>query len=152
MPHPKHIHTYPAPLGKGKSSTQIFSFLRGGMLFFRKRKPRNQISRPTSHNLAGGFKPFFIFTPKLGEMIQFDEHIFQIGWFNHQLAPSLKLTQPLKIGNPKRKLVFKPSIFRGYVSFRECNSFIYLEANVRMVSIHGIPLKHQKKKKVHGEN
>ena len=29
---------------------------------------------------------FFIFTPKLGEMIQFDEHIFQRGWFNHQLV------------------------------------------------------------------
>ena len=22
---------------------------------------------------------------KIGEMIQFDEHIFQMGWFNHQL-------------------------------------------------------------------
>ena len=28
----------------------------------------------------------FIFTPKIGEMIQFDEHIFQRAWFNHQLA------------------------------------------------------------------
>ena len=27
----------------------------------------------------------FYFTPILGEMIQFDEHIFQMGWFNHQL-------------------------------------------------------------------
>ena len=27
---------------------------------------------------------FFIFIP--GEMIQFDEHIFQMGWFNHQPA------------------------------------------------------------------
>ena len=27
----------------------------------------------------------FIFTPKLGEMILFDEHIFQMGW-NHQLV------------------------------------------------------------------
>ena len=27
---------------------------------------------------------FFIFTPIFGEMIQFDEHIFQMGW-NHQL-------------------------------------------------------------------
>ena len=27
---------------------------------------------------------FLFFTPKLGEMIQFDEHIFQMGW-NHQL-------------------------------------------------------------------
>ena len=29
--------------------------------------------------LGGGFKH-----PKIGEMIQFDEHIFQMGWFNHQ--------------------------------------------------------------------
>ena len=28
---------------------------------------------------------FFVFAPKIGEMIQFDEHIFQRGW-NHQLA------------------------------------------------------------------
>ena len=33
--------------------------------------------------------------------------------------PSLKLTQPLKISLPKRKVVFQPWIFRGYVSFRE---------------------------------
>ena len=26
-----------------------------------------------------------MFTPVPGEMIQFDEHIFQMGWFNHQL-------------------------------------------------------------------
>ena len=30
------------------------------------------------------FQEFFIFTPKIGEMIQFDKHIFQVGWFNHQ--------------------------------------------------------------------
>ena len=30
------------------------------------------------------FQIFFIFTPILREMIQFDEHIFQMGW-NHQL-------------------------------------------------------------------
>ena len=34
--------------------------------------------------------------------------------------PSLKLTWHLKIGNPKRKFIFQPSIFRCYVSFREC--------------------------------
>ena len=27
---------------------------------------------------------FLIFNPIVGEMIQFDEHIFQMGWFNHQ--------------------------------------------------------------------
>ena len=30
---------------------------------------------------------------------------------------------PLKIGHPKRKLVFQPSISRCYVSFRECNLY-----------------------------
>ena len=29
-------------------------------------------------------------------------------------------SSPLKIGFPNRKVVFQPSIFRGYVSFREC--------------------------------
>ena len=43
--------------------------------------------------LGGGFKYFLIFIPKHGEMIQFDEHMFQMGWFNHQLvedSPSQK--------------------------------------------------------------
>ena len=31
------------------------------------------------------FQTFFIFTLKIREMIQFDEHIFQMGW-NHQLV------------------------------------------------------------------
>ncbi len=29
-------------------------------------------------------KYFFMFTPKIGEDFEFDEHIFQRGWFNHQ--------------------------------------------------------------------
>ena len=29
---------------------------------------------------------FFMFIPIWGFMIQFDEHIFQMGWFNHQLV------------------------------------------------------------------
>ena len=37
--------------------------------------------------------------------------------------PSVTLPEtnssPLKIGHPKRKLLFQPSIFRGYISFRE---------------------------------
>ena len=33
----------------------------------------------------------FIFTPILGEMIQFDEHIFRMGWFNHQLDLQLDI-------------------------------------------------------------
>ena len=34
--------------------------------------------------LGGGFK-YFLFLPLLGEDFQFDDHIFQRGWFNHQL-------------------------------------------------------------------
>ena len=41
-----------------------------------RKRPRN--------NLGGGFKDFF--TPIPSKMIQFDEHIFQMGWLNHQLA------------------------------------------------------------------
>ena len=40
--------------------------------------------------LAGGFKHFVFSSEKLGEMIQFDEHIFQMGWFNHQLYSSCR--------------------------------------------------------------
>ena len=34
-------------------------------------------------NLGGGFK-HFLFSPLPGEMIIFDEHVFELGWFNHQ--------------------------------------------------------------------
>ena len=45
-------------------------------------------------------------------------------WGNDPIwLPSLKLTYPLKIGLPKRKLVFQPSIFRCYVSLPEGNIF-----------------------------
>ena len=36
--------------------------------------------------LGGGFEYFWNFHPYLGEMIQFDEHIFQMGGENHQLV------------------------------------------------------------------
>ena len=36
-------------------------------------------------NPSGGFK-YVLFSSLLAEMIQFDEHIFQMGWFNHQQA------------------------------------------------------------------
>ena len=35
--------------------------------------------------LAGGLK-HFLCSPLPGKMIQFDKHIFQMGWFNHQLV------------------------------------------------------------------
>ena len=40
--------------------------------------------------LGGGFKDFVFSTPILGDMIQFDEHIFfEMGWFHHQLDKTL---------------------------------------------------------------
>ena len=33
--------------------------------------------------LGGGFK-HFLFSPLFGEDSHFDDHIFQMGWFNHQ--------------------------------------------------------------------
>ena len=33
--------------------------------------------------LGGGFRDF-LFSPFFGEDFQFDEHIFHMGWFNHQ--------------------------------------------------------------------
>ena len=38
-------------------------------------------------NWDGGKKKYIYFHPTVpGEMIPFDEHIFQMGWFNHQLV------------------------------------------------------------------
>ena len=41
---------------------------------------------PHKHQLklGVGFK-YVLFSPLPEEMIQFDEHFFQMGWFNHQL-------------------------------------------------------------------
>ena len=51
-----------------------------------------------------------MFTPILGEMIQFDEHIFQLGWFNHQLPVvrffmSLFFWRPLEVLEEEEYLV-----------------------------------------------
>ena len=49
---------------------------------------------------------FGIFTPKIGEMIQFDGHIFQMGWFNHQPVKVWKWHQDAAIKNPWRCKIF----------------------------------------------
>ena len=36
---------------------------------------------------------YFLCSPLFGEMIHFDEHIFQMGWFNHQLVPYFREIQ-----------------------------------------------------------
>ena len=35
-------------------------------------------------DLGGGSIGFYV-SARIGEMLHFDEHIFQMGWFNHQL-------------------------------------------------------------------
>ena len=95
---------------------------------------------------GGGFKDF-LFSPLPGEMIQFDEHIFQMGWFNHQLGlrgpppmptlqeirpyyiykrilPSLK-TNRISAWKLEDEIPFgaRP-MFRDYVSFRDYNGFL----------------------------
>ena len=43
-------------------------------------------------SLGGGNSNIFMFTPKLGEdEPNFDEHIFQMGWFNHQPGDTWKI-------------------------------------------------------------
>ena len=42
-----------------------------------------KIGPPKNYSSRWWFQIFFILTPNPGEMIQFDEHIFQLGW-NHQ--------------------------------------------------------------------
>ena len=44
--------------------------------------------------LGGGFK-YFCFSPLFGENFQFDEHIFQMGWFNHQPEKSMDFPLPM---------------------------------------------------------
>ena len=62
-----------------------FSFFFGCRQFLRSLKPARW-----------WFELFLIFTPYPGEMmnfIHFDEHIFQMGWFNHQLVQHNYLTE-----------------------------------------------------------
>jgi len=41
-------------------------------------------------DLGGGNFKYLLFSPRiLGEVMQFDEHIFEMGWFNHQLGDDL---------------------------------------------------------------
>jgi len=47
---------------------------------------KKQGEKTFQFHLVGGLEIFYMFTPKIGEMIHFDKHIFQRGWFNHQLV------------------------------------------------------------------
>ena len=55
---------------------------------------------------------FFIFTPNPGEMIQFDKHIFQMGW-SHSLGRASQLRFSRSY-NFRYTDFFGKAIFRGY--------------------------------------
>ena len=67
--------------------------------------------------LGGGFK-YFLFSPLLGEDSQFDEHIFQMGWFNHQ-PESLRL---------QKVFFFFPSVRRTEMTGHEVRVFFLRKA------------------------
>ena len=67
----------------------IFSFPSSKSGFFRnfpKGCSINIWSFLSSNLLDGGFQTFFVFHPLPWGMIQLHVHIFQMGWFNHQLV------------------------------------------------------------------
>ena len=47
-------------------------------------------------------------------------HGIQHGWYQPSSVTPRKFNIALKVSNPKRKLIFQPSFFRGYVKFRGC--------------------------------
>ena len=47
------------------------------------------------------FQIFLDFLPLFGEDFQFDEHIFQMGWFNHQPVMSSALQTFASMGHPR---------------------------------------------------
>ena len=54
------------------------------------------------YNTRWWFQIFFIFTPIPGEIIQSDEHVFQRGWFDHQLEKPKKTSIYICHWNPGR--------------------------------------------------
>ena len=80
----------------------------------------NKLMDWSINSLASGFQTCFIFTPKLREMIQFDEHIFQMGWSKHlpitnflDFTPWTINMAHLNMTQLKRKVIWtKSSVFR----------------------------------------
>ena len=75
------------------------------------------------HNCMGTCAFFFCEYYMLIVLDRLEQKMLIHQHFDVSDVPSLKLTYPLKIGLPNRKVVFQPSIFKGYVSFREGNHY-----------------------------
>ena len=77
---------------------------------------QNQHDNEKNNHFSGWwFHKHVLFSPLPGEMIQLDEHIFQMGWFNHQqvlrLFPDIS---PLKTGDDFQ-LVIVIWVLRGVI-------------------------------------
>ena len=70
------------------SHKQVYPFFQNGI--FSWEKYPNFLSE--THLLGGGFKCFFNVQPYLGKSIQFDDHMFQVGW----LKPPTSLPRTAK--------------------------------------------------------
>ena len=83
--------------------------------------------------LGGGFK-YFLFSPLFGEDSHFDEHIFQMGWFNHQLDDGLSLswcfpnfaTFPSRSFFPVHQLMITPQFIQIF-----WGAFVFIQKNSR---------------------
>ena len=64
--------------------------------------------------LGGGFKDF-LFLPLFGEDFQFDEHIFQMGWFNHHLVLDTQVFGPGSVQEGVRPLEISETFFLGQI-------------------------------------
>ena len=64
-------------------------YVRGGVgwpAMIKGKHPKKMVEEKKENDILGGGFKYFLCSSLFGEMIQFDEHIFQMGWFNHQLV------------------------------------------------------------------
>ena len=66
---------------------------------------------------------------------QTEDTFFQLCTDRSSFYSQVKPTQPLKTGLPNMKMIFQPSIFRGYVSFKECISSIIISTLLMLLAI-----------------
>ena len=80
------------------------------------------------NKLGGGNSNIFYVHPKpWGRWTQFDEHILQMGWFNHATStPKMFNMEPENDGFQVRNLLFQWLIFRFHVKLQGCKISSYL--------------------------
>ena len=99
----KHVAQSCSVHGERKDAAAAKLRGRGAVVF------KVMIWRWSYNKLGSGFKDF-LFLPLPGEMIQFDKHIFQMGWFNHQPARFADLSLHFRKQSPHRWYQHDPNI------------------------------------------